>query len=331
MRRRSGRRGRPTIVVAGTDGTAAALVAAAAHLDWSCRAVAGADADAVAAETGATVTGLDELVTGSGPAADVAIVAGPAERRVADTRALLHRGVPVLLVRDGLAPRAVGELGRLDPEEPPVVAMAEPFAVAPAVQAWFRRLADLGPVRHLSGLVDGSDDRPGGSGDAGLVDALVAVTSLSARVAAWGAVEAVTSPPVRASAAGGQRLELTYAGGRSVDLVVPGPRPGASSAAPRWELQAASDAHALRVEMLPVPLLELDGAPTALPPEAHPADAFGFAPLLRTFWADVTAGRRPVLDTAFAVELSRLDVAARRSRERGGRPVAPADVGLADA
>jgi hypothetical protein len=293
------------------------------HLGWPCRVVAGADAHAVAAETGAAVAGLDELVGASGPVADLAIVAGPPERRVADARALLRRRVPVLLARDGLTPPAAEELGRLVTAELPALAVVEPFATAPAVQVWFRHLADLGPVRHLSGLVDGTDDRPGGPRAADLGGALVAVASLSARVAGWGAVETVASPPAPSAAPGRRRLQLTHAGGRAVALVVAGPGPGTSPAAPRWELQAASDAHALRVEMLPAPLLELDGARVELPPAPHPAEAVGFAPLLRTFWADVTAGRGPVLDATFAVDLARLDVAATRSRGLDGRPVAP--------
>ncbi len=325
MRRRRGVSGPPTIVVAGTDGLGTALVAAAVHLGWSCRAVAGADADAVAAETGGTVAGLDELVAGSGPVADAAIVAGPAERRVADADSLLRRRVPVLLTRDGLAPGAVAQLRHPASDELPALAVAEPFATAPAVQAWFRRLADLGPVGHLSGLVDGSDDLPGRAPGPALDGALVAVALLSARVAGWGPVEAVTSAPASAPATSGDRLQLVHADGRTVALALPGPGPRPSPAAPRWELQAASDAHALRVELLPAPRLELDGTPAALPPAPHPAEALGFAPLLRTFWADVTAGRRPVLDAAFAVDLARLDVAAMRSRELGGRPVTPAD------
>ena len=114
-------------------------------------------------------------------------------------------------------------------------------------------------------------------------------------------------------------IDLGHPHGRA-QLVVDGPPADPAAGPARWELQAASPDHALRVELLPEPALERDGA-VAVPAGggSHPADVLGFAPFLRAFWADVTAGRRPVLDAVFARELADLRDAVGRSAAHGGR------------
>lgn len=293
---------------------------AAARAGWRCRHVVGAaDTDAVdsiAAETGAEPTDRESVVARAD--VDVALVTDGDARTADDVARLLHRGVHVAVAPDALA---AGDARRLAATTAPArLTVAVPFATAPVVQEWFRSLDGIGTVDHLSGRTD--PGRTPGAADPSphLQPSLLAVALLSARVARWGPGRWVECRSRQGGAGDRSRtIDVRHPRGRS-ELVVDEPASDPAPRPARWELQAASPDHALRVEVLPEPALERDGA-TAVPTTrgSHPADALGFTPFLRTLWADVTAGRRPVLDVDFARDLAELRAAAARSAAHEGR------------
>lgn len=218
--------------------------------------------------------------------ADVAVVDGALGPRRDAALALLARGVGVVLA-PGLGVEALVAIAEATERTAASVVVGEPFPTAPAVQRWFADLDTLGDVGHLSGRAARSAD------SIDLVRPLLTVLVLAGRVAGWG------DPGGAEPAATGTLVR--FGSGATATLRIDEP-----DRAPHWELQAASPTGALRLEMLPRPVVERDGRELTLPPAPDPADAFGAAPLLRTFRADLEAGRRPVLGPHLGLLVERL-------------------------
>ncbi len=272
----------PTVALAGTGATAAMFAAAARTLGWPLVAISGESPQLVADHVDAPIVPLDELLTTVG--AEIVIVDTPAEVRAGHAASLLDRGVHVLLT-PGLDADGAALVASAAARSSARLVMAEMFPTAPAVQRWFVELGRLGRVEHLSGRAS----------PLGLAWPLTAVAVFSTRLAGWG--------DPTGSATNGTGYTLHFASGPTARL---GIAPAADLGPARWELQAASARGTLRVELLPVPTVERDGEAIGLPASTEPAETFGAAPLLRTFWADVEAGRPPVLDAAFGALVERL-------------------------
>ena len=95
----------------------------------------------------------------------------------------------------------------------------------------------------------------------------------------------------------------------------------------RWDVQAASERRVLRLELFPHLALEADGEPVAPParrwtvPEERFED-LGYCDQLAAFAADVTRGRRPLMDAEFGREVLEVIAAAYASAGDDGRPQA---------
>lgn len=95
--------------------------------------------------------------------------------------------------------------------------------------------------------------------------------------------------------------------------------------APVWDAQAASPDGVVRLELLPHPTLERNGAEVRVPgpPDGVPAPLadLGYLDQLSTFVADVRAGRAPALGPAFGRGVLDLTCAAYASAAAGGERV----------
>lgn len=96
------------------------------------------------------------------------------------------------------------------------------------------------------------------------------------------------------------------------------------SAAATWDAQVATATSAVRLELVPSPVVELNGAPlrTPPPPAGLPTDQLhhlGYLAQLRALAADVAAGERPRVGPAFGRLVLEI-VCAAATAARTGRP-----------
>lgn len=274
----------PSVAAAGA--LAAPALFAAIRLGWTCRAVAGDDVEWIGEQLDVPVVGIEELIDGTD--ADVVCVA--TDGRTSHTERLLARGRHVLLW-PGIGVGGAGRLAEVERGLPGSVTVAASHPSAPAVQAWFRELRSLGTVSHLSGAthVGIGADRPR------LDWELCAVAVLSARLAGWGEPDGASSD--------GDSLVVGFDRG-SAPLRVE--RVDEAPTTVRWNLQAAGPGQALRVELLPTPMLEHNGQARTLPVTNDPVADIGIVGMLRTLEHDLTTGRKPVLDLDVALTIERL-------------------------
>jgi hypothetical protein len=221
----------------------------------------------------------------SEPGADIVVVDTRADIRGSRVVALLESGVHVIVSPGlGIGPaELVVEAARRSQAS---LVMAEIFPMAPAMQRWFAELQRLDEVTHLSGQ--------GGAASADW--SLLTMTVLSARLAGWG-------DPVDAALDGHLAILRFTSSASTARLSIDVAQDGSTA---QWELQAASSTNALRIEMVPRPRMERNGEPLAVPGGNDPPEMFGATPLLRTFWSDIAAGRRPVLGAQFLLTIERL-------------------------
>lgn len=250
-----------------------------------------------AAQTGGIACGYDELPGG----ADVVVVATPpalhrreAERAVGGSAAALVEA-PLAATMDD-ADRLVAAADRGGR-----VGYAENLVHSPAVVEALGACRRLGSLTHLEvrfaqGRPDWGDHLEPSWGGGALFDLGVHAVTLALLAAAPARVTAVEAQLL---AGGGLELDddatvtLAFESGLRAEV-----RATWRAAAPTWEAQAASPAGAVRLELVPHPSVELNGAPIVLPtpppglasPQLH---HLGYVAQLQALTADIDAGRPP--------------------------------------
>jgi myo-inositol 2-dehydrogenase / D-chiro-inositol 1-dehydrogenase len=276
----------------------------------------------------ASVVRYDELPAG----ADLVVVCTPPACHVGDAMGILQGGGAALVEKplattladaDRLVTAARAVPGR--------VGYAENLAHAPAVTAALARRAALGPVTHLEARVvqpppPWGEYRTEQWGGGVLFDVgphPLALALLLARPA--------RPVEVAARLAGGEghptdehaEVTLRFDSGLQADVLVS----WRSAGEVLWDVQAAGRTGVLRIELLPHPVLEVDGDPVALAPPPQPLPdpklyELGYCDQLRSFAADVAAGREGAMDAAFGREVLEILCAAYASAGAGGEPSA---------
>lgn len=284
-----------------------------------------------AREFDAVAVHYDDLRTGSVPA-DIVVVATPPQCHAADAIDLLDRGYAVLLEKplcrtlaeaDALVAAAARNGKRL--------LYGENLAYAPVIQQLVTRAARIGSltaieVRSLQGLPTWGDFTTDDWGGGALFDLGVhplAVALLCANAAGAGTPTAVT-----ATLRGGPghdsdewaEVRLHYPSG----LVARVEASWQAGPAPIWDAQVSGASDVVRAEVMPVPALEHNGEPVALPAVTAPIaplEQFGYLAQLRAFAADLAAGDEPVMRAAFGRLVLDVVCAAYTSAGRAGGPV----------
>jgi len=318
----------PAVALWGTGGPAAAQAAACAALGWEVRAVAAATrvaAQPLAREFGATPITAAEFAVG--PHVDLVILTGgpvpgvPGHRDPGEISAVLDGGPHLVItppMADTLADAdAIIGSARLASARGQRVVFGDAVCAAPVVEQMFARLPDLGAdVTHISSKAV----QPAPECD---VPPLVhhgthgvAAALLAARLLGRGRPTAVSGE--RGPDGQVTDARLFFRAGDAIHVHASfGPPSG-----PAWDFQVAGPDQVLRVDLFPTPTLERNG--TALTPprpsSTDPATAFGFVPQLERFWADVHAGRSPVLPLEFGRDV--LEIVAAAHAYTGGAPVA---------
>lgn len=250
-----------------------------------------------AAQTGGIACGYDELPGG----ADVVVVATPpalhrreAERAVGGSAVALVEA-PLAATMDD-ADRLVAAADRGGR-----VGYAENLVHSPAVVEALGACRRLGSLTHLEvrfaqGRPDWGDHLEPSWGGGALFDLGVHAVTLALLAAAPAHVTAVEAQLL---AGGGLELDddatvtLAFESGLRAEV-----RATWRAPAPTWEAQAASPAGAVRLELVPHPSVELNGAPIVLPtpppglasPQLH---HLGYVAQLQALTADIDAGRPP--------------------------------------
>jgi len=313
------------LALCGAGMISGAHVVAAQQLGLPVVAVASRSAQRAserAAELGARVVTYDELPAG----ADVVIVSTPPALHAAHALAALHAGAAVLLEKplcttladaDALVEAAGGRL-----------LYAENLAFAPVVAEMVRRVGSLGPLQHLE--VRSLQGRPtwgdfltaewGGGAlfDLGVHALAVALllTTPDPVVAVSAHLQGADDHPTDEHA----EVTLRFASGLAGRVV----SSWAAGPGSVWDAQAASATGVLRAEIQPVPSLEHDGEPVALPPLSAPIgqiESYGYLGQLRSFTDDLRAGRSPTIDAAFGRTVLDIVCAAYASAGQGGAEV----------
>jgi predicted dehydrogenase len=262
--------------------------------------------------------------------ADLVVVCTPPACHVDDAIQALQAGAAALVEKplattladaDRLVQAATAVPGR--------VGYAENLAYAPAVTTALGLRPRLGPVTHLDSRVvqpppPWGEYRTEHWGGGVLFDVgphPVALALLLARparpVAVTARLEGAPSHPTDEHA----EVTLDFDSGMRAQLVVS----WRSTDEVLWDVQAAGRAGVLRIELLPHPLLEVDGEPVSLPgPPAPLPDAklheLGYCDQLRAFARDAAAHREPEMNAAFGREVLEILCAAYASAGAGSEP-----------
>jgi predicted dehydrogenase len=279
-----------------------------------------------AAQTGGVACGYDEL---PGDADAVVVATPPMLHRREAERAL--DGSAVALVEAPLA-------ATLDDADALVAASdrggrlgyAENLVHSPTVVEALGARRRLGSLTHLEvrfaqGRPDWGDHLEPSWGGGALFDLGVHAVTLALLVAAPARVIAV-----EAQLLAGDGLELdddatvtlAFDSGLHADV-----RATWRAPAPTWEAQAASPNGAVRLELVPHPAVELNGAPVPLAPPppglaAPPLHHLGYVGQLGALAADVDAGRAPTPGAQFGRHVLDIVCAAYVSARTGrGEPV----------
>ena len=247
-----------------------------------------------AAQTGGIACGYDELPGG----ADVVVVATPPalHRREAE-RAV--GGSAVALVEAPLA-ATLDDADRLVAEaQDGRVGYAENLVHSPTVVEAVAACRRLGSLTHLEvrfaqGRPDWGDHLEPSWGGGALFDLgvhAIALALLAAAPARVAAVEAELQAGAGLELDDDATLTLAFDSGLRAEV-----RATWRAPAPTWEAQAASPKGAVRLELVPHPSVEVDGAPVVLPsPPPGLASAqlyhLGYVAQLEALTADMDAGR----------------------------------------
>lgn len=218
-----------------------------------------------AAQTGGDAVGYDDLPGD----ADAVVVATPPTLHRREAERALDGGATVLVeaplaatLEDADAIVALAARGR--------VAYGENLAHSPVVAEAVQACRRMGAVTHLEvHFAQGEPDAGAGRLDpawgGGVLFDLgchaVALALLLAAPARVTAVEASLSAPHDRAVDDDAAVTLTFDTGLRAEV-----RTTWRAAAPAWDAQAASATGAVRVELVPKPSFEINGAPKRLPP-----------------------------------------------------------------
>jgi myo-inositol 2-dehydrogenase/D-chiro-inositol 1-dehydrogenase len=318
-----------TVAFAGA-GFASALHGMAAHA-CGIRPVAVASRRPERAAERASQMGAKPISYGELPAgADLVVVCTPPARHVEDALRSLRAGAAVLVEKPLAATLADADRLVEAAASGGRVGYGENLAHAPAVTAALAHRPHLGRLGHLDARAmqpapqwgDFLTEDWGGGVLFDVGPHLLAMVLLLARparpIAVSARLDGSHDHPVDEHA----ELTLSFDSGVQAPLVV-----SWRSGTALWDAQAAGPSGVLRVELLPAPVLELDGEPVALPrPRTDLPDprleGLGFVAQLASFAADAAAGREPVMSAVFGREVLDVICAAYASAGAGGRPEA---------
>jgi predicted dehydrogenase len=311
---------RPSVVLVGSGGVARALAAAGRALRWTVVGVAAAGVDRAAALAHELDTEPLALSTlRARRVADVVLVDrgdGIAHDDLDDLLGALERGHhlvvgPPLAATSGDADALVAAATRAWARGTATL-YGDAVCAAPVIAALLARAGELPAApTHLSSRSVRPDDGDRPSATSPMADhgaAGVAAILLAARRCGLG-------PPIEVRGRrtpGGEGvltdIELRFRSGLTATVHASWGPPGA----PVQDLQLATPDEVLRVEMFPRPALERNGTPVQAPggEGGDPMEALGYLPMLRGFWSDVAAARRPVFPAAFGREVLQVIVAA---------------------
>jgi predicted dehydrogenase len=263
-----------------------------------------------ASQVGAVACTYNELPGG----AEAVVVATPPADHLAQARRAVEGGAGVLVEAPLAATLAdADELVRLA-DEGALIAYGENLVHAPPVAEAVRTVRRLGTLTFLEvRLAQGQPDRRGHLrprwGGGALFDLgvhAVALTMLLAAPARVVEVEARLGTPEGLDVDDDARLTLVFDSGLRAQV-----RATWRAAAPAWDAQAASADGAARLELVPEPGVELNGAPIRLPDSPDDLSSpqlynLGYTPQLAALVADVAANRAP--RTSAALGRTVLDV-----------------------
>lgn len=322
----------PAVALWGTGGLTQAFAGACRSLGWPIPCVAARSpvvATALARELGADAISLADLQRDG--RADLVIAAPEPRPRAGEIEALLGAGLHVVAAPPlAPTPTEADEIVALVAGAGRSFVYADHLCLAPVVQQLFARLGDLAttPTHISSRTIEPHDASNAAGRSQSALDhhgaASIAVALLSARICELGDALAVSTDTTASGDA--TELRIGFANGREARVHAGwGP-----SAAPVWDFQVATPAEVLRIDLHPTPVLERNGEPLAAAGSRSfghdPAEALGFIPLLRGFWADISVGAPPVLPALFGRAVVEIVAAARRStarREPVDLPLAP--------
>ena len=280
-----------------------------------------------AEQIGATACGYDDLPGG----ADAVIVATPPalHRREAERAA---GGGSLVLVETPLAATladadAIVELGRSGR-----VAYGENLVHSPVVADAVQVCRRIGEMTHLEvrfaqGLPEASPERFDPSWGGGVLFDLgihaLAVALLMAAPAKVIAVEADLASQDGRAVDDDARVTLVFDTGLRAAV-----RATWRAAAPTWDAQAASATSAVRLELVPEPTVELNGAPLRLPspPSGLATDQLhhlGYLDQLAAVAGDVAAARKPRVSPLLGQLLLDIVCAAYTAARTGEREPVP--------
>jgi predicted dehydrogenase len=280
-----------------------------------------------AAQVGAEAADYDALPGG----ADAVVVATPPALHLREARRATEAGAAALVeapLADTLA--AADELVAAA-EKGALLAYGENLVYAPAVAEAIRACRRIGALTHLEVRVaQGRPDRPDhltpAWGGGALFDPGAHAIALALLLAAPARVV-----QVRARLAAGVGLDvdddatatLTFEGGLRAEV-----RATWRAAAPAWDAQTASPTGAVRLELVPEPRVELNGARLHVPdgppdlasPQLH---HLGYVAQLAALAADAVSGRQPRCGPAFGRTVLDVVCAAYASAATGEPEVVP--------
>ena len=281
-----------------------------------------------AEQTGAVVCRYDDLPGG----ADAVLVATPpaqhrqeAERAVEGGALALVEAPLAATLADADAIVALAARGR--------VAYAENLVHSPAAAEAVSSCRRIGALTHLEvrfaqGRPDWSEHRHDPSwGGGALFDLGVHALAVALLMAAPAHVVAVEEAEVNV----GRGLEvdddatvtLAFDTGLRAEV-----RASWRAAAPTWDAQAASATGAVRLELVPDPSVEINGAPLRIPPAPVTAVSpqlhhLGYIGQLEALAADVESGRPPRSSAAFGRLVLEVVCAAYQAARTGVRSPLP--------
>jgi predicted dehydrogenase len=276
-----------------------------------------------AAQAGGAACRLDDLPGG----ADAVVVATPAAahrreaERAVDAGAAALVETPLAATLDD-ADRIVELAGRGP------VAYAENLVHSPAVAEAVQACRRIGELTHLEVRVAQGAPEPGsprldpGWGGGVLFDLGVHAVALALLMAA---PARVVSAEGDLSAGEGMEVDDEAAVRLAFDTgLLAQVRASWRAAAPAWDAQAASATSAVRLELVPDPVVELNGVPLRLPPApaglaADQLHFLGYIAQLAALATDLRAGRTPRPEPAFGRLVLDIVCAAYASA-RSGRP-----------
>ena len=261
---------RPSVALCGAGMIASVHASVAASLGLPLTAVASrtqTKAKALADRFDAEVVAVDSLPGG----ADLVVVQTPPASHAASVLRSLEGGAAVIVETPLCTTLAQSDLlVAAATDHPGRLFYAENLAYAPVVRAFMNRVREMGSVAHLemravSPMPHWRAQNRAEWGGGALFDIgahLVALALLVAAPAAPIVVRALVEAADDPHASGDEHAELhlSFSNGLTVHLVASYRCAGI----PQWDLQAAGPDQVVRAELLPTPILEVNGSEVAL-------------------------------------------------------------------